>query len=334
LAGNDGFRTNFGVLNLSDVPLTLDYTLYAADGATLGWGTLAAAAHGYRQNNQIFADVTDMVVRGGYLVFSTSDASARFAAFGSVVDDGSHDPTLVLPEAVAGSSAMELIVPVVASNAGAAGTMWRSDVSVVNVGDVPTQVELVFHQDGSTQLHTLGLGAGRAHLFEDIVRQVFSATGSGWLELSGADPHVFVFSRTFNDDESGTYGQNIPAVASSGLTRSDETVVLAGLSSANGFRTNLGITSLAAVETTVDVRVYDDRGMLLGELPVRVGPGRFLQIQRLLSDELDYVGTAWAVLSSADADAEFIAHASVVDGGSGDPVYLPATTRQLGPNMP
>jgi len=329
LAGNEGFHTNFGVLNLGDSQLRLTYSLFRADGVSLGQGTLTAQARAYRQVNEIFSGVTQAAVRGGFLMVTTDDSSARFAAFGSVVDDGSHDPTLVLPVAVTDTTPITRIIPVVASNAGANQTMWRSDVSVVNFGDSPAQVEVTLHLEGSTLTHSVSLPARSASHLEDIVQRVFGSTGSGWLEISGSRPNVHAFSRTFNDDHDGTYGQNVPAVTATDLTRSGETVVLAGLSSAEGFRTNLGITSLADVDTMITVRVFDDGGELIGELPVAVGAGRFVQVQRLLEQQLNYTGTAWATLHSADSGARYVAHASIVDGDSGDPVYLPAAPRSV-----
>ena len=47
--------------------------------------------------------------------------------------------------------------------------------------------------------------------------------------------------------------------------------MLAGLDSAGGFRSNLGITSMADVDSTVTTRVYDDRGALIGQPGGEVG---------------------------------------------------------------
>ncbi len=121
----------------------------------------------------------------------------------------------------------------------------------------------------------------------------------------------------------------MPTVTDSDLIGSGQVAVLAGLSSADGFRTNLGITSLAAVDTTVTVRVFGDDGGLVGELDVVVPALRFVQVERVLAGQLGFIGTAWATLTSVEEGASYVAHASVVDGQSGDPIYIPAVVRAV-----
>ncbi len=331
LAGNGGFHTNIGAFNFGDQSLVLLYELYGVDGAVLGSGTLTVAAGAFAQNNEVIAEFTTEAVRGGYAVISATDDSARFSAYGSVVDDGSHDPTLILPVDATDLPAGRLVIPVVASNPGDNQTMWRSDLSMVNLSDVAVDVGLVFHPaDGSTTAESSRtLAAGAALLLEDLVRQVFATTGSGWLELMPAAPGITASSRTYNDAVAGTYGQLVPAVTDSQAVTVGQAVVLGGLSSADGFRTNLGITSFAGEATTVAVQVFADGGALLGEISVPLVAGGFFQVTRILSSELGHVGTAWAVLHSDDAAARFVAHASVVDGDSGDPVYIPASASTM-----
>ncbi len=97
LAANNGFHTNLGVLNLGDGPLSVQYTLFAPDGTELARRTLNAEA--------VRLPAAQRRLPGrhcGHAARRLRRArrrrpAARYLAFASVVDDGSHDPTLILP---------------------------------------------------------------------------------------------------------------------------------------------------------------------------------------------------------------------------------------------
>jgi hypothetical protein len=335
LAANEGFHTNLGVLNRGSDPLSVEATLFAPDGSELARRTLNAEPYGYRQLSDVFQGVTAATLRGAFVEIVAGDSAARYLAFASVVDDGSHDPTLILPVAVdlGAAAPLNFGVPVVASNPGANGTLWRSDVSVVSRAADAVRISASFVPAESPSefiVRELEVPARSALELQDIVRETFETTGSGWIELVASAPGVAVFSRTYNDDPSGTYGQSVPT-----LTPGDEILlggdvaVLAGLSSAGGFRTNLGITSFSATDITVTVRAFRDDGELIGELDVVVPAQAFVQVERLLSEAFGFTGTAWATLTSNDEEAWYVAHASVIDGDSGDPIYIPAVVRAV-----
>ena len=338
LAGNDGFHSNLGFLDLGGSPLSVEYTVFAPDGTELARRTLSAEPEGFRQLTDIFQGVTQATVRGAFVEIRAADPAAHYVAFASVVDDLSHDPTLILPVAVdLGSPPSSLVVPVVASNPGANGTMWRSDVSVVSRSTASVEILAAFYPaepGGAMIQRTMEVPPGTCLQLVDVVRETFATTGSGWLELVPSAAGIAVFSRTYNDDPDGTYGQFVPTMTEDDAISGGEVAVLAGLSSADGFRTNLGITSLSDSDTTVTVRVLADNGDAVGELDVVVPAERFVQVERLLAGQLGFSGTAWATLTSDDAGAYYIAHASVVDGNSGDPIYIPALIRPTTPGGP
>jgi hypothetical protein len=326
LAGNGGFHTNLGVLNLGETATRVGFDLYDTSGTLLGTARVRAPARGFAQTNEVFSELTGDAVRGGYAVVSTTSADAHFLAYASVVDDSSHDPTFIAPMTLGGQEGpLDVIVPVVASNTGLSGTTWRSEVTVVNLGDSHADITLVFHPaDGGEESSVdIGLGAGAARFLSDVVGSTFGETGTGWLRLTCPMGGIHVSSRTYNDDPSGTYGQLVPAVAFADLFTSDDVVVLPGLRSADGFRTNLGMTSIADVVTRVELTVFDVDGDEIGTLRVRLPARSFVQVGRLLRDRVGIDGWAWATLSSDDPEALFAAHASVVDGTTGDPAFIP-----------
>ena len=72
------------------------------------------------------------------------------------------------------------------------------------------------------------------------------------------------------------------------------------------------------------MRVTAEDGTLVGELDVTVPPQSLVQLDRVLTASFGYTGRAWATLRSDDPAAAFAAYASVVDEGTGDPVFIPA----------
>jgi hypothetical protein len=327
LAGNGGFHTNLGVLNPGATPTRVDFDLYDTSGALLGTVRVRAPARGFAQTNEVFSPLTGVAIRGGYAIVSTTTADASFLAYASVVDDSSHDPTFISPAPLTGAATpLETIVPVVASNSGLRGTQWHSEVSVVNLGGSTADVAVELHPADGGEPNTLdiALGAGEARFMPDVVSTTFGSTGTGWLRLTSSASGLHVSSRTFNDDADGTYGQLVPATAVAELFTSDDVVVLPGLRSDDGFRTNLGVTSVAEEATVLEVHVVGADGVDFGTLRVPLPARSFVQVGRLLRNRFGFEGWAWATLSSDNPEALFTAHASVVDGTTGDPAFIPA----------
>ncbi len=325
LAGNGGFHTNVGVLNLGDDDLAVDVTLFSSDGEHLGSRRINAVPGGFKQVVSLIDRLTDDVVRGGYATLAATDSGARFLAYASVVDDASHDPTLVLPRDMAPAVvALEHAVPAVASLPGSGGTTWRSQLDVVNVSEEERSVTLEYYRENGSSVASMAMAIepGKSLHFDDVVGGLFGEQGKGWLNVMADGPGIAATSRTYNDDASGTYGQLIPAYPHLDAAGPGSTVALAGLNSTEGFRTNIGITSLGAIPGVCHLDFYDndgsDIGMRLVDLPAR----GFVQLERVLGEGLSYAGEAWAEISCTSATA-FFAHASVVDESTGDPTYIP-----------
>jgi hypothetical protein len=62
---------------------------------------------------------------------------------------------------------------------------------------------------------------------------------------------------------------------------------------------------------------------MIGELSITAAAGELVQLDRVLSDTLGYTGEAFATVTTDDADARYTAYISVVDGGTGDPAFIP-----------
>ena len=93
----DAFRTNIGFTNFSDAPCDVVITLHGADGAQLGSPVTVTAipAGGWKQVNRVFQAAGVAQCPIGYAVVTPVTPGCLVWAYGSVVDNGSGDPTTV-----------------------------------------------------------------------------------------------------------------------------------------------------------------------------------------------------------------------------------------------
>ena len=91
LTHDSAYRTNLGIVNVVDMPITVVVDLYTADGVLLGTTTIDLGSWEHHQADGIFATVTGTNVTDGYVVLHTTTPSGRFLAYASVVDNASGD---------------------------------------------------------------------------------------------------------------------------------------------------------------------------------------------------------------------------------------------------
>jgi len=92
----DDFRSNIGILNGTGEPMTIQWRRYTADGTMVEESMADLPAWGNVQLNQVFG--AEAPVEGGYIDVWTETEGAAFAAYGSVLDNTTSDPTTVLPQ--------------------------------------------------------------------------------------------------------------------------------------------------------------------------------------------------------------------------------------------
>lgn len=233
----------------------------------------------------------------------------------------------VAPSASAGLSsdlAAWYVLPAVASSPGANGTYFRTNVTLVNpyvYHSLEIGIRLLKNgQDNtSSPSATVNLRPGETVLLKDIVSSLFGFTGGGALILSSSDGFAFACSSWTSTGTSGTYG-----FAGSGhdwtYWGTAETF-LPGLRNGGGFRTNVGLVSTSAVETTVEVNIYDST-QKLGTRQVTLPP--FGRTQFSVSEIAPEFENAYAIVTgvTANPDTSWLPFATVIDNTSGDSVYI------------
>jgi len=225
--------------------------------------------------------------------------------------------------------AMHRMVPGVAHKAGFSGTSWRTDLTLVNAGASPVAATLVFYPaSGTPAVQSVTVEAGAAREWRDVVASLFglpeAVASSGTVHVV-ADGPLAVTARTYNQTPGGTYGQEMPALAST--DGGDSAVVLPGLKKNGWFRTNAGAVNLGTRDATVTFTLVDPDGNQLGTpRTIQVPPGRWRQEDDLFA----LAGVASADLAYARVeiagDTAVWIYASLVDAATGDPTTITAVS--------
>jgi len=326
LTRNDHFRTNIGLANVTASALHVTVDLYRSNGSRIAVHEYSVPPFGFHQETGIIGTE----VEDAFALVSSDSQGASFFTYASVVDNGSGDPTLILPVEAEGGPVM---VPAAAHLRGTGGTNWRTDLEIHNPGtaSVSFKVEMLPRDqaNSSPPSASFEIDPGQSLRFADVLGEVFSFSGAAALRVTPANGALMVTSRTFNDVSSGTYGQFIPAEPPEIAAHTARGGRLVQLSESGvngeGFRTNIGLSNATARDTDVEITLYDGDGRRLGTQKHTLRPFELIQIDRIFRK----VGGApvengYAVVSSTTTDAAFHAYASVVDNLTGDPVNIPA----------
>jgi hypothetical protein len=95
LTENDQFRSNLGLINGVDLPITVQWELFDADGNSLDLGSRELEPYDVVQINRVMRSFRP--IEAGYAEVWTDTAGGAFASYGSILDEGTSDPTLVVP---------------------------------------------------------------------------------------------------------------------------------------------------------------------------------------------------------------------------------------------
>ena len=93
---NQEYRSNIGILNGTGSSMTIKWRRYTADGMMVDEAMADLPPWGNVQLNRVFS--AEAPVAGGYIDVWTETDGAAFAAYGSVLDNMTSDPTTVLPQ--------------------------------------------------------------------------------------------------------------------------------------------------------------------------------------------------------------------------------------------
>jgi hypothetical protein len=315
-------RANVGCVNGTDAPVEIVIDLYDAGGEFLATETINLGPWGNNQLNRIFQGHEPVE---GYVELHSDTAGAAYYCYGSVLDNGTSDPTTILPQSP--SSGTSYFIPAAANASGAAGAFFETDVDVNNVGPDSTFVLswLPRGEDNSQPLQSvpISLEAGTSRRFVNVLEQVFSLgpDSVGALSISSPSDSLLVMSRTANvAGAEGTFGQALQGVQQGDLIRAGERRRIIFLTENGALRSNVGCVNATSEDTRIDIDVYDDSGSLRDRQRMDLDPWSSNQINRILQPFAPTNG--YVDVSSDDTGALFYCYGSVLDSQTSDPTTI------------
>ena len=215
---------------------------------------------------------------------------------------------------------------------GANNSQWRSKFGILNTSDRTVEAMVTFARAGANPVTmNVTLGPGELRTWDDVVVDLFGITEDVAGSISvDADYPVVVTARTFNQGDSGTFGQFLPGVSMYQAMAYGEMGALSQLTNNGSFRTNVGFINLgiddakAAGDVQVRITVYDGSGSMIGTKNLTAGEGQWKQQNDIFGAVgAGTVDNGYAMVEVLTDGGQVWAYASVVDNATGDPTTIP-----------
>jgi len=320
LGGDAAFRTNIGVVNLSDATITATISLFEKEGAKVGNDVaVSVGPHSAVQSGSI----NSLAGAGVLDVFSARiAATGDFFAYASKLDNITSDPIFV-PSSIEPRTIQW--IDGVAAIVGSGGTVFRSNLVLANRGTTPASILLELTARGESNPSSTGevdLAPGQTRYFSDVIPQLFSRDELvGTLTISSSAP-VAAWARTYSDrGASGTLGQFIPAFGASDLigTRG---AIFQGLSDNAAVRTNMGFVNIGPAAVNFTVSVFRNDGSLAGTQGFGIGGTSAISLNGLIRTITGGELTEGYVTVTPSSGGAIYAWASYVDNLSTDQTFV------------
>jgi hypothetical protein len=225
--------------------------------------------------------------------------------------------------------AWRALVAGVAHNPGASGTLWRTDVTLVNPADRALAATLRFRAPGLALTRTVELAARAAVDLPNVLEAVFGVgsreSRSGSLEVT-AESALVATVRTYNATAKGTFGDLYPAVDEREALAFGQRGTITGVQRSDRFRTNVGALNLGGQACSFRLTLLNHYAQEVGvATPAPVAPGAWWQQYDALATFGEPAGDAATVtVTPLDEGCLLWVYASLVDARTGDPTTIAA----------
>ncbi len=219
---------------------------------------------------------------------------------------------------------------------GANNSQWRSKFGILNTSGRTVEATVTFARAGASPVSmTVTLAPHELKTWDDVVVDLFGITDqvSGSISVDSDYP-VVVTARTFNQGDSGTFGQFLPGVSMYQAMTYGEMGALSPLSNNPAFRTNVGFINLggadakAAGDVEIKISVFDSSGEMLGSKNLTAGAGEWKQQNDIFGAVgAGTVDNGYAMVEVLTEGGSVWAYGSVVDNATGDPTTIPVNVQ-------
>jgi hypothetical protein len=323
LEENARARSNLGIVNVSDHEIEVRAEYFESGGDSLGTSSYTIPAQGSIQRTRVLRDVTSGGIDAAWARLRTDSGS--FMAYVSTVDAKTGDPVYRSAEAPS-SDALDGVLQGMAKVSGAAGTNWKSSLVLVNTSEAQRSVtfgRLIRGQaNPSPREETVTLEPHEIRVIDDVLGDIFGmASGAATLTVHTTGS-VLLSGRTFNQTDTGTYGQTVSVQPRTDAAMLGSRAVFVGVVQNAAFRSNLGLTNFLGSTAWVALDLHNSAGRRVGtRQSVKLRPGETVQIDRVV--EVFGISTieGATLVVTPTSGSSVDAFVSTIDSRTGDPVF-------------
>ncbi|HEX7140003.1 MAG TPA: hypothetical protein VF219_19280 [Vicinamibacterales bacterium] len=326
VAQSTAFRTNFGLVEGSGQPATVQLKLFNGQGVQLGTKTYNLSPYELQQFS-MGAEFSGVNVADARVEAKVISDTGKISAYASVIDNTTNDPLLVLPVDPSKVSATTYVIPGVGDfDTGAAH--WKSDVRIFNSSQSSMPVTLTYYpQGGTSHSITMTVPGGQVQQLDNFIATKFPGvlqSAGSLVVTSAANSSLVATARTYTDTGNGTYGQFIPGVSPlDGIGLGDPMLQVLQLEQSPSFHTNAGVAEVSGNPVSVILHLIPPDGRTQAIIGIDLQPYEFRQITNIFAS----YGTVYngrVAIEVARGTGRVTGYASNIDNQTKDPTYIPA----------
>jgi CubicO group peptidase (beta-lactamase class C family) len=305
----------------------MDESMYVSDGHSMGWlidldDGLDVRSHGGGGTgvHTLALWRSDGIT---FVMLTNKDPVAEDVDFPRIDSWPDHDlwAAVGVSAEPVGAAPTEVWIPVVSHASGVGGSVWRSDVGLLNRSTLANRVRLRLPTGDTFVDEELVLAPGEYRTLADVLSR-FDVTGSRPLRVFSSEP-LTTTSRTYNLAVDGTFGQFLDSLEPTRGLQSGDEAVLMQLAENGGFRSNIGLHNGWKRPAEVAITLLDGSSLPVASFVTTVPPESTVQLNRPFWREGGRadIDSGYAVVSVLTGQ-HVVAYGSVVDNLTDDPTTI------------
>ncbi len=330
LASSLAYRTNLGFVEAAGQNVSMLLQLFDGKGASVKSVPMTLAPFEHRQTGLTAIFGPDVSLADARLEVTVTSDAGRVTSYGSVLDNVSTDPFLVLPVQPASVSSSRYVVPGVAElNNGAAN--FHTNMRIYNGGADPVTATLNYYPStgSSPAPQAVTIAPGEVKSIDNTLLTLWNITGSGGsvLVTTPANSSLVVTANTFSRRSDGaTFGQFIPAVSpTDAVGLGDRTLHVLQLEQSAAFRSNVGFVETSGNPVTLEITGITPDSKAAAKISLDLAPNQFMQLNAILAQMgFTNVYNGRVTVRVTAGSGRVSAYGSIIDNLTQDPTYVPA----------